>query len=78
VTLHPTTFDYLLPTECQKEKMSLLRMAAKQYAEILDKALPEGPDKTYILRQHRSVAMWANVAITRLSNGAPRVDGDET
>jgi hypothetical protein len=34
--------------------------------------LPDGPDKTFVIRAHRSNAMWANVAITRLPDGTPR------
>ena len=46
--------------------------AAAVYAGALDKELPDGPDKTYVLRAHRSNAMWCNVAITRHPDGAPR------
>jgi len=70
--LHSSTFEYLKPTEAQLAGMAQVRAAAKAYAEVLDQMLPEGPDKTYILRAHRSNAMWANVAITRLPDGTPR------
>lgn len=70
--LHESTFEYLKPTEAQIEAMAVVRKAAKDYADILDRMLPEGPDKTYMMRAHRSNAMWANVAITRLPDGAPR------
>jgi hypothetical protein len=33
--------------------------------------LPPEPDKTYVLRQLRDRAMWANVAITRQPDGTP-------
>jgi hypothetical protein len=36
--------------------------------------VPDGPDKTYILRKLREVSMWVNVAITRFSDGAARTD----
>lgn len=72
--MHPTTFEYLNPTDQQKERMQMTRDAAKAYAKILDSALPEGPDKTYIFRELRSLAMWCNVAITRHPDGAPRQD----
>lgn len=71
-TLHESTFEYLKPTDEQLIAMSHVRHAAKVYAEALDKLLPDGPDKTFILRAHRSNAMWANVAITRLADGTPR------
>ncbi len=70
--LHDSTFEYLKPTDEQIAQMAEVRTAARVYAEALDKALPEGPDKTFILRAHRSNAMWANVAITRLPDGTPR------
>lgn len=40
--------------------------------DILEAELPDGPDKTFIIRQHRQTAMWANVSITRQADGAPR------
>jgi hypothetical protein len=72
MSLYPTTFDYLKPTDTQLESMARCRAAAKAYAEILDAELPEGPDKTFVIRAHRSNAMWANVAITRQPDGTPR------
>lgn len=70
--LHPSTFEYLKPTDKQVQTMSQVRAAAHVYAEALDKLLPDGPDKTFVLRAHRSNAMWANVAITRHPDGTPR------
>lgn len=70
--LHPSTFEYLLPTEAQKEIMAHARLASKTYAEFLDKLMPDGPDKTYVLRRVRETAMWINVAITRQPDGTPR------
>lgn len=70
--LHGSTFDYLNPTDEQKEQMTRLRAAAKAYADVLDAELPDGPDKTYVLRAHRANAMWVNVAVTRHPDGAPR------
>ena len=70
--MHKSTYEYLTPTEKQVEQMALIRFAAKEYSEVLDEILPEGPDKTYTLRALRQVAMWANVCITRLPDGSPR------
>jgi hypothetical protein len=70
--LHPTTFEYLKPTDEQVAQMARVREAARAYADVLDRVLPDGPDKTFVLRAHRSNAMWANVAITRLPDGTPR------
>jgi hypothetical protein len=73
MSLHESTFEYLKPTEEQLAAMTAVRAAAKTYADVIDQMLPEGPDKTYIMRAHRSNAMWANVAITRQPDGTPRV-----
>ena len=69
---HPTTFQYLQPTDAQKEAMQKVRDAAQVYAELLAATVPDGPDKTFIMRELRTVAMWANIAITRNPDGTPR------
>jgi hypothetical protein len=70
--MHPSTFEYLKPTDDQIACMARVRAAAKAYNDVLEQELPEGPDKTFVIRAHRSNAMWANVAITRLPDGTPR------
>ncbi len=70
--MHPSTFEYLKPTDEQMQRMARVRAAAKAYCDVLQTELPEGPDKTFIVRAHRSNAMWCNVAITRLPDGTPR------
>ena len=70
--MHTSTNEYLKPTIEQMEAMNKAREAAKVYGEALEALLPDGPDKTYVIRAHRSNAMWANVAITRLPDGTPR------
>jgi len=72
--MHPSTYEYLSPTDTQKERMARVRAAAKAYNDVLDAELPDGPDKTFVIRNHRSNAMWANVAVTRLPDGTPRQD----
>lgn len=72
LSLHPSTFQYHAPTDEQKEQMELARAAAAAYAEALNSILPSGTDKTYVMRNLRSVAMWANVCITRHHDGTPR------
>lgn len=72
--LHSSTFEYMKPSDKQMETMNTLRAAAAIYANALEAELPEGPDKTFILRAHRANAMWANVAVTRFADGAPRTD----
>lgn len=71
-TLHDSTFEYLKPTDAQISQMAIVRAAAAEFARVLDENLPNGPDKTFALRAHRSNAMWANVAITREADGTPR------
>jgi len=70
--MHPSTFDYLMPTEAQQNAMKILRHSAKVYCDMLEHHLPDGPDKDFIIRAHRANAMWANVAITRNPDGSPR------
>jgi hypothetical protein len=74
MTLHPGTFDYLKPTEAQLEVMNEIRATNEGYARILERLLPDGPDKTFILRAFRTIAMWTMVAITRQADGSPRQD----
>lgn len=70
--MHNSTYEYLKPTDEQIERMSLLRNATKIYSDALETHLPEGADKTYILRKLRELAMWNNVSITREADGTPR------
>ena len=70
--MHPSTYEYFKPTDEQLGRMERVRVAAKAYSAILEAELPDGPDKTFVIRAHRSNAMWANVAITRLPDGTPR------
>lgn len=70
--MHPSVFEYLQPTDDQRSVMERVREAAKVFADVLDRELPDGPDKTHTMRCHRTTAMWANVAITRQADGSPR------
>lgn len=72
MALHPVTFNYIQPTPEQITAMTQHRVAAAAYADAIDRLVPDGPDKTHMLRQHRTNAMWGNVAITRQPDGAPR------
>lgn len=71
-TLHESTFEYYKPTVKQALDMGEARAAAAKYAEVIDTLVPLGPDKTFILRELRGLAMWVNVAITRHADGTPR------
>ena len=70
--LHESTFQYLKPTDDQLFKMEQARQAAADYAYRLQIVVPDGPDKTYLLRKLREVSMWTMVAITREADGSPR------
>lgn len=70
--LHDTTFEYLKPTDAQMKTMSDCRMAFSQFVKELEPILPDGPDKTYIMRELRTLGMWSNVTITRNADGSPR------
>jgi hypothetical protein len=52
--------------------MQRLRDAAKIFCDVIEFEVPDGPDKTYIIRKFREVAMWANISITRHPDGTPR------
>ena len=71
-TLSRDAFDYLKPSDAQNAVMRDMRQRADAYAHAIDLSVPPGPDKTYILRKLREVAMWVNVAITRQADGSPR------
>lgn len=72
MSLHDNTFNYLRPTDPQMIAMNNLRGAATIYNKAIENNVPEGPDRTYLQRKLREVAMWANIAVTREPNGAPR------
>ncbi len=74
MSLNPSTFDYLKPTEAQMVDMARSRSIFARAAVSLDGLLPDGPDKTYVLRQLRTIAMWAVVSISRNPDGSPRGD----
>lgn len=70
--MHDSTFGYHKPTVDQFNKGARLRAAASIYCNALEAFMPDGPDKTYAIRKHREVAMWALVGLTRLPDGTPR------
>ena len=72
--MHASTFELLKPTDAQMETMSQIRSAFADLAKVIDTTVPEGPDKTYLVRKLRECAMWANVAISRNPDGSPRTD----
>ena len=70
--MHSSTFEYLKPTDEQLEQMVEMRKASAEYAAKIMENIPAGPDRTYIIRKFREIAMWNNVAITRTEDGTPR------
>jgi hypothetical protein len=72
MALHQSAFDYLKPTDKQLRIMGDVRAQFADLAAFLGGMLPEGPDKTYVLRHLRECSMWSMVAITRHPDGAPR------
>jgi hypothetical protein len=70
--MHPSTFEYLKPTDEQIVSMAYVRALFRDFVSHIDVHIPEGPDKTYLMRQLRDCAMWANIAITRQPDGSPR------
>lgn len=70
--MHESAYQYLKPADTQLDQMQAVREAARVYADVLNACIPDGPDKTYLIRKHREVAMWANIAITRNPDGSPR------
>lgn len=70
--MHPSTFEYLKPTDDQMASMSHARSAFAELAGRLEEIIPNGPDKTFIMRGLRTIAMWTNVALTRQADGSPR------
>lgn len=70
--MHESTYEYLKPTDEQIARMAKVRAAAKAFNDVLERELPDGPDKTFVIRAHRSNSMWCMVAITRFTDGGPR------
>jgi len=74
--LHEDTFWDAKPNDEQLASMQVCREACEQYARTLAEIVPDGADKTYLLRKLRELAMWADVAITRNADGSPRGDDE--
>jgi len=70
--MDPSTFQYLKPTDDQVISMNTLRDAFYELLDAIEANVPEGPDRTFAIRELRTVGMWCNVAITRNADGSPR------
>jgi hypothetical protein len=75
--MNAAMFEFLQPSVEQIDDMAVCRKAAAEYAQCLEMLVPEGPDKTHVLRKLREVSMWVNVAITRHADGTPRASAAE-
>ena len=60
-----STYDYLQPSKEQIERMQRVCRAAAAFGQVLEAELPDGPGKTFTIRNHRATARWTNVAATR-------------
>lgn len=69
---HPLMFESVLPSEEQTQQMNRVRSAFTHLVTQIETHIPEGPDRTFIIRQLRDSAMWCNVAIIRNPDGSPR------
>jgi hypothetical protein len=70
--MDPTTFEFLTPTDAQKDRMGTCRKAFADLAAVLERNIHDGADKAHAFRLLRASAMWVNVAITRHTDGSPR------
>jgi len=70
--MHEDVFKHLDPKPEQLDKLKRIQDASKAYAEVLEKEVEDGPDRTYLMRNVRQVDMWAHEAVTRRSDGTPR------
>jgi len=70
--MHPSTFEYLMPTDAQKKTIETARAAAKAYWDIIEPFLHDGDGKRLVVDKLREAAMWVNVDITRFPDGTPR------
>lgn len=73
MAISPAAFEDVTPTAEQQRTLDLMTRLTEEYVKHVDNILPDGPDKTYILRKLRGTAMWINVALTRLPDGTPMV-----
>jgi hypothetical protein len=70
--MHETTFEFLRPTDAQAARITRLQNAAKAYCGVLEAEIDDGADKTFVIRSHRSTALWATIAVMRHPDGTPR------
>ena len=70
--LHRDAFNSVAPSDAQSLAMQKVRAGAREFFEVLERVVPDGPDKTHLVRRLMEVVMWANRAIMHRPDGAPR------
>jgi hypothetical protein len=73
--MHPSTFEYLKPSEDQIERMALMRQAYAKMMHMVTVTIPDGRYKALAITSLEESAMWANKGVTRDSDGTPRNGG---
>lgn len=58
-------FTYHAPKPGQPERYKTLRDKALELAELINKEVPEGPERDYAIVFVESAVMWANAGIAR-------------
>jgi hypothetical protein len=58
-------FKYHAPKEGQPAKYSLIRTKAKEFAELIQKEVPESREKSLAMTKLEEAVMWANAGIAR-------------
>lgn len=70
--MHPSTMQYLKPSEEQIKAMAEARVVFTDAMTKLDAIMPAGRYKSLTMTSLEQAAMWANKGITREDDGAPR------
>ena len=65
-------FEYTTPTPAQKQDMDIIRQAAQHFVDAVHVIVPEGPDRTYLIRKFRECVMWAMISVVKMPDGSPR------
>lgn len=73
--VHSVAFTHRPPAAVPAQHLSTTEAVSAAFATLaasLETLIPEGPDKTYMMRHLRETAMWATTAVTRNPDGSPR------
>ncbi len=58
-------FTYHPPKEGQPERYAVIRAEGKKFADLIDMACLDSPEKTLAITKLDEAVMWANAAIAR-------------